>query len=79
MRYDLTDLKAEGHRLLDEYKSVAKVNSDQAYAALKAKMKDRAYHFWSMNDPQTVKLAIGYLKKMIAAKKHENAKSGRSR
>ncbi len=67
----LEPLKAEGHRLLDEYKALARVNSEKAYAALKIRLKGKNPHFGNMRDKETILLACGQLKKMIASKKYE--------
>lgn len=67
----LLDLKDQGHRLLDQYKDITGCNSEKAYTALKARMKGKAFHFSSMNDEQTLKLAIGNLKKLIAHAQYE--------
>ena len=68
-------LKSEGHRLLDEYKVVAKINTAKAYEALKVKMKGKTWHFGQMHDKLTLQLAVGHLKKMITAKKYEQNKT----
>ncbi len=72
---DIFELKSEGHRLLDEYKDLAKVGSNKAYEVLKGRMKGKTWHFGSMRDAQTIKLAIGNLKKMIAHQRYENSKN----
>ena len=69
---DLRDFKSKGHELMDEYRALAKVSSDEVYAILKVKMKGKAWHFWSMNDKQTITLACGHLKKMIVSVKYKN-------
>ncbi len=71
---NLEPLKEEGHRLLDEYKGLARVNSAKAYAALEVRMKGKTGHFGQMHDKQTINLAIGNLKKMIAHQRYENSK-----
>ncbi len=71
---NIFELKCEGHELLEEYKVLARVGSKKAYETLKEKMRGKTWHFGSMNDVMTVKLAIGNLKKMIASKKYENSK-----
>ncbi len=61
-------LKDEGHRLMDEYKTLMHYNSQEAYVALHEKMKRRQpAHFAQMRTEQEVKFAIGALKKMITA------------
>lgn len=71
---NIHELKSQGHELLDEYKALARVNSKRAYEVLRVRMKGRTWHFRSMNDVETIKMAIGSLKKMIAHQKYENSK-----
>ncbi len=68
---NLDSLKEEGHKLLDEYKDLAGMNNFRAYAVLRVKMKDRPCHFGQMRDKQTILLACGHLKKMIASIKYK--------
>jgi hypothetical protein len=66
LRKNTDILKEEGHRLMDTYKELTGKNSDKAYADLKVRMRGKSWHFAQMTDSQTIKLAIGNLKKMIA-------------
>lgn len=71
--FNTDSLKNEGHRLLDEYKAIARINTDKAYESLKVRMKGKTWHFGQMHDKVTIKLAIGHLKKMIAAIKYKQS------
>ena len=65
------ELKNYGHELIDEYMSLTQVSNKNVYLLLKERMGDKPYHFGSMSNPQDVKLAIGYLKKMINKAKYQ--------
>ncbi len=67
----LQHLKDEGHRLLDEYREIARVGHRRSYMDLEAKLNGRTPHFGQMKDKQSILLACGALKKMIASKAYE--------
>lgn len=74
LKANLEPLKDMGHKLLDEYKELAKVNSATAYARLEERMKGKTGHFGQMHDRETILLACGQLRKMIAKQRYENSK-----
>lgn len=68
---DLHHLKDAGHKLLEEYKELARVGSARAYKDLETRLRGKTPHFGQMHSKQEIVLACGMLKKMIASLKYK--------
>lgn len=73
---DIKQLKALGHKLLDEYVSLDRQNKGKSHAykklALKLDRENRKHHFAEMKTRMEVIQAIAAIRKMIKARKSKN-------